>query len=237
MRRSFDISTYFVVGPENTKGRPVVPIIQAAVEAGFTCLQIRSKTASARELIELIRQTADVIASASRADKVALLVNDRLDVVLAARDHGVKVDGIHIGQSDVPVETCRKYLGDNAIIGLSAQTVDLFDYVKTTDVRQIDYFGAGPLRATPTKQDCDVDSDGKVLTRSLDDIAKLAVISPVPVVVGGGVKLVDIPQLAKTGIGGFFVVSAVSEADDPKTEALKMVKAWQVNQRAVALQS
>lgn len=226
IRGKLDISAYFVVGPENTKGRPVSTIIKNAIDAGFTCVQIRSKTASARELIELTHQASDVIAEAGKSEEVALLVDDRLDVVLAARKQGIKVDGIHVGQSDIPVEICREYLGDDAIVGLSAETHNLFGYIKTADVSQIDYFGAGPLHETKTKPDCGLDLDGKVITRSFTDIAELAKLSPIPVVVGGGVKLADIPQLAKTGVDGFFVVSAVSEADEPKSAAAELVETW-----------
>jgi len=201
-------------------------MIKDVVEAGFTCVQIRSKTASARELIELTRQAAEVIAQAGKSEEVALLVDDRLDVVLAARKQGVKVDGIHVGQDDLPVDVCREYLGEDSIIGVTARTHELFEYLKTADVSQIDYFGVGPLRETKTKPDCGIDVDGKVITRSFDELARVAQISPIPVVVGGGVKLADIPSLAQTGVNGFFVVSAVSEADDPKQAAADLVKAW-----------
>lgn len=230
MRNGFDISAYLVVGPENTKGRPVPHIVKDAVEAGFTCVQIRSKTVSARELIKLTAQAADVIAEAGMSDEVTLLVDDRLDVVLAARKQGVKVDGIHVGQSDIPVEVCREHLGQDSIIGLSARTHDLFGYVRSVDVKQIDYFGAGPLRETSTKPDCGLGLEGKVITRSFDELAELAKLSPIPVVVGGGVKLPDIPRLARTGVDGFFVVSAVTEAEDPRSEAVKLVEAWKANQ-------
>ncbi|MDD4753927.1 MAG: thiamine phosphate synthase [Desulfitobacteriaceae bacterium] len=229
VKKGLDISAYFVVGPENTKERPVAAIIKDAVAAGFTCVQIRSKMASARELIEIIRQASDVISEAGKSDEVALLVDDRLDVVLAARKQGIKVDGIHVGQSDIPVEVCREYLGDNSVIGLSARTHELFEYINTADVSLIDYFGAGPLHETTTKPDCGLDLDGKVVTRSFADITELAKLSPIPVVVGGGVKLADIPRLAKTGVDGFFVVSAVSEADNPKLEATKLVETWKSN--------
>ena len=141
IRKRLDLSAYLVVGPENTKGRPVVTIVKDAVDAGFTCVQIRSKVAPARELIELTRQAAQVIADAGKAEQVALLVDDRLDVVLAARKEGIKVDGIHVGQSDIPVAVCREYLGEESIVGLSARTHDLLEYVKTADVSRIDYFG------------------------------------------------------------------------------------------------
>lgn len=225
-KRRFDISAYLVVGPENTMGRPVSSIVQAAVEAGFTCIQIRSKVATANELIELTRQAADAIAQLDKSDYVTLLVDDRLDVILAARKQGIKVDGIHVGQSDIPVDVCREYLGEDSIIGLSARTEELFQYINSVDVSTIDYFGAGPLHETMTKPDCGLGVDGKVITRTFEEIAELAKLSPIPVVIGGGVKLTDIPRLAKTGIGGFFVVTAVSEAQDPMRAATELVDTW-----------
>ena len=184
MRKRLDISAYLVIGLENTKGRPVATIIKDAVEAGFTCVQIRSKIATARELIELTRQAAEVIAQAGKSEKVALLVDDRLDVVLAAQKQGIKVDGIHVGQADIPVEVCREYLGEDAVIGLSARTHEMFEYIRTVEVSQIDYFGIGPLHETSTKPDCGLDLDGRVITRTFDEIARLAKLSPIPVVVG-----------------------------------------------------
>ncbi len=150
-------------------------------------------------------------------------------MILAARELGIKVDGIHIGQSDIPVDVCRKYLGENSIVGVSARTDKLFDYIKNTDVSKIDYFGAGPLHESTTKPDCGLSMDGSVITRTYEEIAKLALLSPIPVVVGGGVKLEDIPKLVKTGISGFFVVSAISQAANPKEEAIKLVQAWDEN--------
>lgn len=231
MRSKLDISAYFVVGPENTNGRPVAPIIRAAVDAGVTCVQIRSKTGSARQLIELTGQASEVIAQAGKSDIVTLLVNDRLDVALAARKQGIHVDGIHVGQTDIPVEVCREYLGPEAVVGLSARTHELFEYIKNADVGLINYFGAGPLHETNTKPDSGLDIDGKRITRSIEDITTLARLSSIPVVVGGGVKLADIPALARTGIAGFFVVSAISEADDPGVAAENLVQCWYRHKR------
>lgn len=229
IRKNFDISAYLVIGPENTKGRSVEKIVEEAIESGFTFIQIRSKIASARKLIHLTSKAADVIEKLGKSDEVALVVDDRLDVILAAREQGVKVDGIHVGQGDIPVEVCRKYLGEDSIVGLSARTDELFEYIKTVDVSEIDYFGAGPLHETDTKPDCGLSEDGKVITRSLEEIEKLSKLSPIPVVVGGGVKILDIPGLAKTGVDGFFVVSAVTGADDPSLAASNLVKVWREN--------
>ena len=227
IRDHLDISAYLVVGPENTMGRPVSDIVRAAVQAGFTCVQIRSKTASARELIALTGQAAAVLAEEGCSERAALLVDDRLDVVLAARKQGIKVEGVHVGQSDIPPEICRAFLGEDAIVGLSAPTGELLDYVRTTDVRDIDYFGAGPLHETATKPDCGLDAQGNILTRSFQELTALAKASPLPVVVGGGVKLRDIPALAATGVAGFFVVSAVAGDRTPKKAAAGLVEAWQ----------
>ena len=226
MRRKFDLSAYLVIGPENTSGRPVARVIAEAVRAGFTFVQIRAKGADAREVIELTRGAADVIAAQGKSDAVSLVMNDRLDCVLAAREQGIKVDGVHVGQTDIPVEICRKYLGADAIVGLSARTTELLDYVAHCDTACIDYFGAGPLHPTATKPEAGRTASGEIVTRSLDELAALHRISPVPVVVGGGVKAADLPALRATGVEGFFVISAVAGAAHPYAAAEELVRLW-----------
>ena len=93
----------------------------------------------------------------------------------------------------------------------------------------VDYLGVGPLHETATKPDCGMDDDGRVITRSLEELADLRRVSPKPIVVGGGVKAADIPALAKTGVNGFFVVSAVCAADNPRAAAAELVNAWKAN--------
>lgn len=226
MRDALDISSYLVIGPENTCGRPVGDVISAALAAGFTCVQVRSKVCSARELMACADEAARAIERAGASEKVALLIDDRLDVAFAAREAGVKVDGVHVGQSDVPVEACRKLLGPDAVVGLSARADEMLEYVKTADMSLVDYLGVGPLHETPTKRDCGLAADGTIITKSIDDLRELAVASPVPIVVGGGVKVADIPLVAQTGVDGFFVVSAVCGASDPEAAARELVCAW-----------
>ena len=229
IRDKLDISAYLVVGRENCT-RPVDEVVRAAVSAGFTCVQIRSKVSSAREMIDTLAKSAQAIRELGKSDSVALLVDDRLDIVLAARERGIKVDGVHVGQSDIPVDVCRKFLGEDSIVGLSARTEELIDYVTGADVSQIDYFGAGPLHATATKPDCGRTADGEIITHGFDEISALVKASPRPVVVGGGVKLKDIPALAATKVAGFFVVSAVAGADNPELAARELVTAWRMTQ-------
>ena len=226
MRNKFDLSAYLVIGPENTNGRPIARVIAEAIRADFTFVQIRAKGADAREIIDLTRAAADVIAAQEKSDAVTLVVNDRLDVVLAAREQGIKVDGVHVGQTDIPPDVCRKYLGADAIIGLSARTSELLDYVSHCDTSCIDYFGAGPLHATPTKPEAGRTASGEIVTRSLEELTQLHHISPVPVVVGGGVKAADLPALKATGVEGFFVVSAVAGAMHPYAAAEELVRIW-----------
>ena len=223
--KNFDLSAYLVIGSENTK-KPVEEVVKAAVMAGFTFIQIREKNKSAREIISTLEKCAAVISELGKSSSVNLVVNDRLDIALAAIERGIKVDGVHVGQSDIPVDVCRKYLGANKIIGLSARTENLIDYVKTADVKDIDYFGAAPVHTTPTKLDAGLTSEGILITHNFDELAKLAKISPIPIVAGGGVKLEDIPQLAGTGVDGFFVVSAVAGAENPFDAATQLVTAW-----------
>ena len=229
IRDNLDISAYLVLGPENTLERPVADVVRDALDAGFTIVQVRSKVAGARELMECARSVADVIAAAGKSDTVPLLIDDRLDVALACREAGIKVDGVHVGQSDIPVEVCRKYLGEDSIVGLSAAAHEMRRYIETADTSQVDYLGVGPLHETATKPDCGLDDDGRVITRSLEELAELRRVSPKPIVVGGGVKAADIPALAKTGVDGFFVVSAVAGADDPHGAAKELVDLWRAN--------
>lgn len=227
MRDNLDISAYLVLGPENTLGRPVADIVEQALDAGFTCVQIRSKVCSVRDLIDYTAQTADVIARAGKSDRVALLIDDRLDAVLAARDRGIKVDGVHVGQTDIPVDVCRNLLGPDAIVGLSARCEEMLEYVKTADMSLVDYLGVGPIHETATKKDAGLTSDGSIVMQDFDDLHALHLASPRPIVVGGGVKAADLPALKATGVEGFFVVSAVCGADDPHAAAAELVNTWQ----------
>ena len=215
IRTRLDISSYLVVGSENCS-RPVEDVIAAAVDEGFTCVQIRSKISSAREMISLLEKAAQKIFELGKSETVALLVDDRLDVVLAARELGIKVDGVHVGQNDIPAEVCRKFLGNDSIVGLSASSAEEFS---AANVSIVDYFGVGPLHSTATKNDA-----GSSL--SFEKISALAKVSPLPIVVGGGVKLEDIPKLKAAGVAGFFVVSAVTNAPDERLAARELVDAW-----------
>ena len=225
LRARLSVAAYLVIGPRDTKGRRVGEIVKAAVRAGFTAVQLRAKEESAREQIALLGEAARAIEAAGAASSVPLLVDDRLDVALAARDMGVAVAGVHVGQKDVPAHICRRFLGKAAIVGLSAHPRDL-PRLAPEDLAAADYIGTGPLHATASKPDAGIEADGSFRTRGLAEIAAFVQKSPVPVIVGGGVKAADLPAVKATGAAGFFVISAVAAAADAEEAARKLVAQW-----------
>lgn len=225
-RKALDLSSYLIVGPENTKGRPVPDIVRAALGAGFTCVQVRSKIATAREMLALVHACADVRAELGLAERVALLVDDRLDLVLAARVLGIAVDGVHVGQTDVPPDICRELLGPDAIVGLSAPREELLRCIRAGDLSCVDYLGAGPLRPTASKPDAGLLPDGTRHLRTMGELRTLAQASSIPIVVGGGVTEADLPAIKEIGAAGFFVISAVAGADEPARAAQELVTTW-----------
>ena len=86
----FDISKYLILGRENTKSRTVEEVVKAAVEAGFTFIQIRSKEETALEMIEDCLKVSDLLKKMGKSDEVSVVVDDRLDVILAAREKAQK---------------------------------------------------------------------------------------------------------------------------------------------------
>lgn len=228
MRNTFDLSSYLVLGPDDTKSRPVADIVRQALAGGITFIQIRVKPGDARTITELARQSADTIAQAGKAETVALVIDDRVDAAWQCRDMGIKVDGVHVGQDDMnPAET-RKLLGPDAIIGLSCNTIEEVAVANALPTDAIDYIGAGPLHISTTKPDCIViDPDDKT-RRTLDceSIDALCGKSRYPVVIGGGVTLADLPNLARTQAAGWFAVSAITTARNPQAMTKCMVDSW-----------
>lgn len=227
MRDRFDLRAYFVVGPDDTKGRPVADVVAAALRGGATFIQLRAKHADARDLTAMAEAIAAVIAQAGKADTVAFVIDDRVDAAWQCRELGIKVDGVHIGQDDMAPEQARALLGPDAIIGLSAE---ILPHIKTANALPdgtIDYIGAGPLHYTATKPDAAaVEADGTKHALGIAGAQLLCEASRYPVVVGGGVHADDVPALARTAADGWFVVSAIAAADDPARATRELLQAW-----------
>ena len=227
MRDRFDLRAYFVVGPDDTKGRPVADVVATALRGGATFIQLRAKHADARDLTAMAEAIAAVIAQAGKADTVAFVIDDRVDAAWQCRELGIKVDGVHIGQDDMMPEQARAMLGPDAIIGLSAE---ILPHIKTANALPdgtIDYIGAGPLHYTATTPDAAaVEADGTKHALGIAGAQLLCEASRYPVVVGGGVHADDVPALARTAADGWFVVSAIAAADDPERATRELVQAW-----------
>lgn len=227
MRDRFDLRAYFVVGPDDTKGRPVADVVAAALRGGATFIQLRAKHADARELTAMAEAIAAVIAQAGKADTVAFVIDDRVDAAWQCRELGIKVDGVHIGQDDMAPGQARALLGPDAIIGLSAETLPHIEAANALPSSTIDYIGAGPLHYTATKPDAAaVEADGTKHALGIAGAQLLCEASRYPVVVGGGVHADDVPALARTAADGWFVVSAIAAADDPERATRELVQAW-----------
>ena len=121
MRDCFDMSAYFVVGPQDCKGRPITDVVDDALRGGATFIQLRAKDADAKDITEMARDIAQIIEDNGKSDSVAFVIDDRADVVWQARNKGIKVDGVHIGQTDMEPREARALLGEDAIVGLSAK--------------------------------------------------------------------------------------------------------------------
>ena len=227
--KHIDLSHYLVIGPENCVFKSFEETVSDAVRAGFTCVQIRAKNSADSELLAFAEQTAEIIAKLEKENSVALLINDRAEIAKAARERGIKIDVVHVGQSDTPPQACRKMLGSDAVIGLSAPQEKLSEFLAGSDFFCADYLGLAPLHETATKTDLKKDSRNNTIIPTLSDMDSFAKKSPLPVVVGGGVKKEDLPLLAKTAVSGYFVVSAVCGAEDPYLAACELVSAWNAN--------
>ena len=198
MRDCFDMSAYFVVGPQDCKGRPVTDVVDDALRGGATFIQLRAKNADAKDITEMARDIAQVIKNSGKSDSVAFVIDDRVDVVWQARDKGIKVDGVHIGQTDMEPQEARALLGEDAIVGLSAETESLVKLINELPSGCIDYIGAGPLHVSTTKPEASVGgNDGSGHTLDEEQINAICAASEFPVVVGGGVHADDMEMLAR----------------------------------------
>ena len=165
---------------------------------GATFIQLRAKDADAKDITEMARDIAQIIEDNGKSDSVAFVIDDRTDVVWQARNKGIKVDGVHIGQTDMEPREARALLGEDAIVGLSAETESLVKLINELPNGCIDYIGAGPLHVSTTKPEASVGgNDGSGHTLDEEQINTICTASEFPVVVGGGVKADDMEMLAR----------------------------------------
>jgi thiamine-phosphate diphosphorylase len=178
-------------------------------------VQVRGKDLSAAGLLAAVEACASAIDG-----RAALIVNDRVDVYLAARAGGVCVDGVHVGQQDIPVDRVRALVGPDAVVGLSASLAEELAALRRLPERSADYLGVGAVRATPTKRDHPEPLGWDGLARFVSAADGL------PCVAIGGVGVGDAEEARRAGAAGLAVVRAVCAAADPRAAAAALRLEW-----------
>jgi len=203
--KKIDYSLYLVTDRRMARDRSTLEIVRAAVNGGATVVQLREKDCSTREFIEQALAVKDFL----KARRVPLIINDRLDVAQA-----VQADGVHLGQTDMPLELAKGILGDSMIIGISAES--LKDAI-AAEKGGADYLGVSPIYATPTK----TDTAPPLGLAGLREIRKAV---RLPLVGIGGLNRENAAEVIRSGADGVAVVSAIMAADDPEAAASALKK-------------
>ena len=203
MRACFDLSLYLVLDPVQCGGHDAaLAVARAALEGGATLVQLRAPEWHKRAWFDLARELLPI----TRAHGVPFVINDHVDVALA-----VGADGVHVGQRDLPARIARQLLGPDALIGLSVSNPD-----ETADADTlagvIDYLGAGPVYATPTKTDASAPC-------GIDGLARMCASTRLPTVAIGGIQAHNAADVMRAKPAGLAVVSAICKADDPRAAA------------------
>jgi thiamine-phosphate pyrophosphorylase len=203
--QDIDYSLYLVTDRGLSRGRSNIEIITAAVRGGATVVQLREKDCSTREFIEQSLTIKEFLKDHS----VPLIINDRVDVAQA-----IKADGVHLGQTDMPLGLAKKILGESMIIGISAESVQ--DAIEA-EKGGADYLGVSPIYATPTKSDT-------APALGLEGLRQIRKAVNLPLVGIGGLNTETAADVIRNGADGVAVVSAIVAADDPETAAKDLKK-------------
>jgi thiamine-phosphate pyrophosphorylase len=205
-RRALDPTLYLVTDVDACGARGVTETVKSAVAGGVTAVQLRDLRATTRELLNTACELRELLAGTP----VCFIVNDRLEVALAAG-----ADGVHLGQSDLPVEAAREIAGPRFIIGWSVTNVAEARIAASLPPGTIDYIGAGPVFPTPTKADAapPIGVDGLRAVCALSSLACVAI---------GGITAARTAELFTTGIAGIAVVAAICAAEDPRAAAAEL---------------
>ncbi len=200
--KKFDPSLYFITDSSNYTEQEFLNRVEKALQGGVTLVQLREKEKTTREYIELAQKVHTI----TRKYNVPLIIDDRVDVALA-----IDAEGVHVGQSDMPVAIASKLMGENKIVGATTKTVE---QAKEAYEQGADYLGVGAIYPTTTKV--------KTVLTSTDTLNDICNAVPIPVNAIGGLNKDNIDVLAGIPIAGICVVSAIMKADDPKVAAQEL---------------
>lgn len=185
-------------------GRSLESQIEAALQGGVTCLQLREKHLDKEELLEEAKRVKKICESY----QVPLILNDDVELMLAS-----DADGVHVGQQDMDARMARELIGPDKILGVSARTVE---QALKAEQAGADYLGVGAIFGTSTKEDAK-----KIDYQTLQDICRAV---KIPVVAIGGVSAENVEKLAGSGICGVAAVSAIFAPKDVQKAAAELKK-------------
>ncbi len=191
---------YLVTDQASLRGRTLADVVLAAVTGGVRCVQLREKALATRDFVALALAVKDLLAPFD----VPLIINDRLDVALACG-----AQGVHLGQSDMPVALARQLLPPEVFIGLSVE--NLADVARAAG-QPVDYLGISPVYATPTKTDT-------ARPWGLAGVRQVRALTRLPLVAIGGIHQGNATEVLQAGADGLAVVSAICSAADPQAAA------------------
>ncbi len=187
-----------------------VSAAEAVLRGGCRWIQLRMKDAPSQAVVEAGRAIGDMCRKAG----ATFILDDRADLV-----DELQADGVHLGKNDMPVEQARGLLGDDRIIGATANT---FDDIRRAAAAGADYIGLGPFRFTTTKRNLSpvIGIDGY---RSIMERCRQEGIRPLPIVAIGGIVARDIEAIMSTGIDGIALSGALLQAADTTEETQKII--------------
>ncbi len=193
-------SLYHVTDRRQTRGRCLVDVVHAALDAGVDAVQLREKDLGGAALLDL----AEPLRALTARYRAALLVNDRVDVALAAG-----ADGVHLGRSGMPPAVARRLLGADRLVAVSTHTA-----AEAVDAAAAgaDFVVFGPVYWTASKA-------AYGAPRGVDELRDVAASVPVPVLAIGGLTASRVPEVRAAGAAGVAVISAIIAADDPAAAA------------------
>lgn len=203
---SFDSSIYFITCSDGFSEEEFLDRVEEACKGGVTLLQLREKDKTTREYLSLAEKVHEI----TRRYGIPLIIDDRVDVALA-----VDAEGVHVGQSDMPVSIARSLMGKEKIVGATAKTVP--QAIEAYN-QGADYLGVGAIYPTTTKV--------KTVLTSVDTLKEIVKAVPIKVNAIGGLNKDNIGILKGSGIDGICVVSAIMKADSPFVAAKELREAF-----------
>jgi thiamine-phosphate pyrophosphorylase len=201
-----DFSLYVVTDRHQTGGRPLNPLIEQAVTGGARAVQVRERDLATRDLLALSRE----LCASVRARGVRVMINDRVDLVLA-----LGADGVHLRSDSLPVAAARRLLGADRLIGVSAHSAD---DVARAESDGADFAVLGPVYETPSKREYGL----PIGLRAIEEAGRRC---RIPVFAIGGMTVARVEDVRKAGAYGVAVVSAILSAESVESATRQFLDA------------